>query len=325
MIGCPLCQPNSEARMKNKAIFLAGPTAGGKSGLAMALAQRNNGVIINADSMQVYQELRTVTARPSVEDEASVPHRLYGVMSGASACSAATWADAAKSAIEDCWNSGQLPVVVGGTGLYFRTLLEGISPVPDIPDAIRATVRDRLDNEGSEPLHDELREKDPVLAARLAPRDRQRIARALEVVMATGRPLSDWQREPNQGGLLDNPDVDTVNLVLMPDRDELYTRCDHRLDIMMQESNGLKEIEDLLALHLDPSLPLMKALGVPEFARFYAGEISFDDALMLSKTTTRQYAKRQMTWMRNQFKDWTLGSSQFLESFISSNCNFIKI
>ncbi|MDA5193486.1 tRNA (adenosine(37)-N6)-dimethylallyltransferase MiaA [Govanella unica] len=306
--------------MKKKVIFLGGPTASGKSALALALAEQARGVIINADSMQVYDALRIITARPSVEDEARVPHVLYGYRPASPACSAADWAADATRAIDEA----DLPIVTGGTGLYFRTLIDGISPIPDIPDAIRADIRSRMELEGAFALHRELDARDPIIAARLEPGDSQRIARALEVLTATGRPLSDWQREPNQGGLRNRTDLDLVCLALTPPRAELYERCDRRLALMMSEGGGLAEIKALMAQNLDPALPVMKALGVPEFIRHLSGNLSYEDALTFGQTATRQYAKRQLTWFRNQFSDWVSGDAQHLESFMAEIYSFIR-
>lgn len=314
--------------MKKKVIFLGGPTASGKSALALALAEQANGVVINADSMQVYDALRIITARPSAADEARAPHVLYGYRPAAPACSAADWAADARRAVESTWEAGQLPIVTGGTGLYFRTLISGISPIPDIPAAIRANIRARMAEEGPDALHRDLAGLDPASAARLEPGDSQRIARALEVQAATGRTLSDWQREPNVGGLDRTADFDPLSLVLTPPRPLLYDRCDLRLRLMMSEDpasgGGLAEIRALMERDLDPALPVMKALGVPEFMAYLRGELDFETALSLGQTATRQYAKRQMTWFRNQFPDWVSGDAQFLESFLSNIYSFIR-
>lgn len=310
--------------MKKKVIFLGGPTASGKSALALTLAEQLGGVVINADSMQVYDALRVVTARPDAADEARAPHLLYGYRPAAPACSAADWATDATRAVERAWEAGQLPIVTGGTGLYFRTLIAGISPIPDIPAAVRAEIRARLEQEGAATMHALLTARDPAIARRLEPGDSQRIARALEVEAATGRPLSDWQREPNQGGLDKDPGLDPLRLVLTPARAVLYERCDRRLRLMMTEQGGLAEIAALKARALDPALPVMKALGVPEFLRHLDGELDFETALMLGQTATRQYAKRQLTWFRNQFPDWTAGDAQLLESLLSNIYSFIR-
>ncbi|MBW7837672.1 MAG: tRNA (adenosine(37)-N6)-dimethylallyltransferase MiaA [Sphingomonadales bacterium] len=307
--------------MKNKAVFLAGPTAGGKSALALALAERANGVIINADSMQVYRELRIVTARPSAAEEARAPHRLYGYRAASDVSSAATWSADATAALAVAWAAGQLPIVVGGSGLYLRTLLYGIAPIPDVPPTVRQEVRSRMAEEGASALHRQLQELDPETASRLKAGDRQRIARALEVALATGEPLSAWQRRPLEGGIL--PEIDACCLVLAPPRDVLYARCDQRLEQMMAEG-GLEEIRAFLAANPPPDVPLRRALAVPEFSRHLAGELGHEEALTLAQTATRQYAKRQMTWFRHQFSDWPSGDEQFLKRLLSEKFPFIR-
>lgn len=310
--------------MKRKVIFVGGPTAGGKSALALSLAERLGGVIVNADSMQVYEELRVLTARPAPAEEAVVPHFLYGHRRGDAPSSAAAWAAEALAVLEENWGLGRTPVVVGGTGLYFRTLIEGIAPVPEIPEDVRQSVRDRLADFGPEALHEELRHRDPELAARLAPGDSQRIARALEVAEATGRPLSEWQRVPPAGGLKDRADVAIHAYTLIPPRDLLHERCDRRLEIMVRELGALDEVAALLTHGYDPALPVMKALGVPEFAAHLRGELNLDEAMFRAKAATRQYAKRQCTWFRNQFPAWTQGDVKFLESALAKTFPFIK-
>lgn len=308
---------------KRPAIFLAGPTAGGKSALALKIAEAAQGTVINADSMQVYRELRVLTARPSPNEEARVPHLLYGYRSGAEVCSAAAWAADARAALDKAWAEGRLPVVVGGTGLYFRTLLYGIAPVPDVPADVRLGVRARMKELGPEALHAELARLDPILAAKLNPTDRQRIARALEVALGTEKPLSAWQALPPVGGLLAEGHVDALLLVLAPPRDVLYDRCNQRLAAMMVHG-GLEEVRALLSLDLPADAPVLKALGVPEFHRHLAGELTFEDALTLAQTATRQYAKRQLTWFRHQFSHWPTGDAQFLESITQKKFSFIR-
>lgn len=310
--------------MKRKVIFVGGPTAGGKSALALGLAQRLGGVVVNADSMQVYAELRVLTARPTPAEEAVLPHFLYGHRRGDQPSSAAAWAEEARAVIEENWAMDRTPVVVGGTGLYFRTLIEGLAPVPEIPDAVRQSVRDRLTEEGPEALHQELRVLDPELAARLAPGDSQRIARALEVAEATKRPLSEWQRLPPTGGLGGRADVEITALALIPPRDLLHERCDRRLEIMVREEGALDEVKALLTHGYDPALPVMKALGVPEFAAHLRGELDLDEAIFRAQAATRQYAKRQCTWFRNQFSTWPSGDEKYLESIIDAIFPFIK-
>jgi tRNA dimethylallyltransferase len=275
-------------------VVIAGPTASGKSALALDHAERHGGVVINADASQVYADLRVLSARPSPADEARAPHRLYGVIDGAVACSAAMWADIAKGAIRDAHASGRLPVLVGGTGMYIRTLLEGIAPVPEIPSDIRAEVRALADP------YRALADEDAVMAARLRPSDRQRAARALEVKRATGRSLADWQAG-NEGGIADEVELRTY--VVEIDREALYARCDARFDAMLAEG-ALGEVAALAARGLSPDLPVMKALGVPPLLRHLAGELTLDEATETAKRDTRRYAKRQLTWFRNQAADW---------------------
>jgi tRNA dimethylallyltransferase len=277
--------------------LIAGPTASGKSALALALAETANGTVINADSAQVYRDLRTVTARPSPAEEGRVPHRLYGYRDGADPCSAADWAHDARHAIDEAHAVGRLPILVGGTGLYLRTLIEGIAPVPPIDPAVRAAVRGMAVERSFAALTVE----DPRSAERLRPGDTTRVARALEVVRSTGRPLWQWQRE-RSGGIGDQ--VDLKAAVLLPPRDWLTARCDRRFEEMMGEA-GLDEVRVLLERRLSPSLPVMRAIGVREIADFIEGRIGRDEALAAGKTATRQYAKRQYTWFAHQSPaDW---------------------
>jgi tRNA dimethylallyltransferase len=271
---------------------IAGPTASGKSALALALAERSGGVVINADSAQVYRDLRIVSARPPAGEEERAPHRLYGYRDGAEACSAADWAVDAKSVIREAQSEGRLPILAGGTGLYIRTLLDGIAPVPPIDPATRATVRALAVMDAYQALHRE----DAEAAARLRPTDTTRIARALEVVRSTGRPLAEWQREKS-GGIAG--EVRLLPLILLPPRDWLYARCDQRFEAMLGQ-DGIEEVRRLLARGLDPALPVMRAIGVPEMAAFLRGELSRDEALAAGRTATRQYAKRQYTWFSRQ-------------------------
>lgn len=289
-------------------MLIAGPTASGKSALALHLAERSDGVVINADALQLYADLRVLSARPSPEEEARAPHRLYGVLDGDAVSSAAWWAEAAQAEVRAAWSAGRLPIIIGGTGLYLRTLLDGIVPVPDIPEAVRAEVRARMAALGPEPLHAELAGLDPTTAARLMPRDRQRISRALEVVLATGRPLSDWQAEP-QGGLAGTAGLGPVGrVVLLPARDWLYARCDSRFTRMI-EAGAADEVAALIARNLPADRPVMKAVGVRELAAWQAGQLSKDAAIDAAARETRRYAKRQYTWLRNQFGDWAAVTS----------------
>ena len=272
--------------------LIAGPTASGKSAIALMLAEAANGTIINADSAQVYRDLRIVTARPSPEDEALVPHRLYGSRDGAEPCSAAEWARDAEAAIAAAHDERRLPILVGGTGLYIRTLLKGIAPVPAIDAEVRAAVRALPVDEAYALLGRE----DPEAAARLRPTDTARVARALEVVRSTGRPLVEWQQE-RIGGIAER--ISLRPLLLLPPRPWLTERCDQRFTAMMSEA-GLAEVAALLDRQLDPALPVMRAIGVREIAAFLRGELTRDQALAAGRTATRQYAKRQYTWFARQ-------------------------
>jgi tRNA dimethylallyltransferase len=283
-----------------KAVLIAGPTASGKSALAFALAEQIGGTIVNADSMQVYRDLRVITARPTPQEEAAVPHRLYGHVDAAENYSVGRWLADAGPALEAVRAAGRVPILVGGTGLYFKALTQGLSNVPPVPADIRAAVRARLEAEGPEALHDELVRQDPSSAA-LKPGDRTRIARALEVLEATGRPLSQWHRE-GLPPLLDG--LKAVRVFLAPERPELRKRIDARFDAMLA-AGALDEVRALAARKLDPLLPAMKAHGVPWLIRHLNGEISLAEAAEGAKADTRRYTKRQFTWVRHQLSDWT--------------------
>jgi tRNA dimethylallyltransferase len=284
----------------SKAVLIAGATASGKSALALELAREAGGIVINADSMQVYRDLRIITARPTVEDEARVPHRLYGHVDAAVNFSAGAWLADAANALEEAKTQGRLPIFIGGTGLYFKALTAGLSTVPPIPADVRDGVRARLEHDGVEALHAELARRDARAAERLKPRDRTRIARALEVIEATGRSLLDWHRE-GQPPLLPKEAYRAV--FLAPERDELYARIDARFGAMLG-AGALAEVERLAARHLDPLLPAMKAHGVPALIRHLRGEISLDEAASISRADTRHYAKRQFTWFRHQLPEF---------------------
>lgn len=283
-----------------KAVLIAGPTASGKSALALDLAEAAHGTVINTDSMQVYRDLRVITARPTIEEEARVPHRLYGHVDAAVNYSAGAWVNDAAAVLAETQANGRLPIFIGGTGLYFKALTRGLSNVPPVPDAVRQAVRERLERNGSEVLHAELGLRDPEAAARLRPRDRVRIARALEVVEATGRPLAEWHAHGLPPLL---PPQGVVALFLAPDRKDVYERIDRRFETMM-DRGALEEAGGLGHRRLDPLLPAMKAHGVPALIRYLAGELSREEAIAIGQIDTRHYAKRQFTWFRHQLPEF---------------------
>jgi tRNA dimethylallyltransferase len=273
--------------------LIAGPTASGKSDLAVRLAlAHGNAVVINADSAQVYADLQILSARPTAEDMRGVPHRLFGEWDGARACSAADWSAAAREEINAAHAAGRLPILVGGTGLYLRTLLDGIAPVPPIDPAIRAAVRAMPVAEA----HAALEQEDAARAAVLAPADTTRVARSLEVVRSTGRPLAHWQAA-REGGI--GEQVQLHPLILTASREWLAERCDRRFTAMIADG-ATEEVGRLLARGLDPALPVMRAIGVREVADLLSGRQSEEEAIAAGQLATRQYAKRQATWFRNQ-------------------------
>lgn len=300
----------NSSRKPFRAILIAGPTASGKSALALGLAERFGGVVINTDSMQVYRELRVLTARPTPEEEARVPHALYGFVSVREAYSAGRYVADATRAIAAAEQQGLLPIFVGGTGLYFKAMLEGLSPIPPIPNDIRAHWRAEAERIGSAALHRVLAERDPEMGARLRPSDPQRIVRALEVLEATGRSLAEWQEIPGQGILTEQ---ETVRVVLLPNRAELYRRCETRFDEMLRQG-ALDEVASLKALDLAPDLPAMTAHGVPHLMAALRGEINLATAATLAKRDTRHYAKRQFTWIRRNMQSWRHVSTQEMQS-----------
>ncbi len=301
-------------------LVVAGPTASGKSALALAAGREFDGVVINADSMQIYHELRILTARPTAEDEACVPHRLYGVMPVREICSAGRWRDLALAEIAAAHGAGRLPILCGGTGLYLKALTEGLSPMPAVPDEVRDHLRRRLRTHGPAALHRELAADDPAAAARIEPGDGQRVLRALEVLAASGRKLSDWQATPAEGP---PKDLRFATVLLMPPRDRLYARCDRRLETMVA-SGALDEVRRLIASGVDTALPALKALGVAELVRHLHGECSLDAAVAAAQQATRRYAKRQMTWFRNQIvADWVIDAT-YSERILDEIFSFIR-
>ena len=285
-------------------LIVAGPTASGKSALALDLACALGGTVINADSMQVYRELKVLTARPGPAEEARAPHRIYGVLPAAEACSAARWRALALDEIAAAHAGGGLPILAGGTGLYLRALTHGLSPMPDVQQDVRLAMRRRLAEIGNQAFHAQLAARDPVAGARLNPGDSQRLLRAAEVLEATGRSVSDWQAQPGEPA--ETMGLKIFTLALMPPRAELYARIDLRFEAMLR-NGAVEEARALAALGLDPALPAMRAHGVPELLGYLAGTCSLAQAAGRAVLATRHYAKRQFTWLRHQMqKDYVL-------------------
>jgi len=273
---------------------IAGPTASGKSAMALALAEKCRGTIINADASQLYADLTVISARPTPAEEALVPHRLYGVLDGGDGASAARWAGMARAEIAAALAAGRVPILVGGSGMYLRTLIDGIAPVPDIDPAVREAVRAMA----AADVHAALRREDGDAAMRLLPGDQQRTRRALEVVRSTGVALGVWQQQ-REGGL----DLPVRGLVLRVPRAELYARCDARF-VAMVAAGAVGEVAALLARQLPADRPVLKAVGVPPLAAWLGGQMSQDAAVAKAQQDTRNFAKRQMTWFANQHPDW---------------------
>ncbi|NNG03264.1 MAG: tRNA (adenosine(37)-N6)-dimethylallyltransferase MiaA [Inquilinus sp.] len=317
-----MAKDNTEDR---RVIVVGGPTASGKSALALGLAEALDGVVINADSMQVYRDLSVLTARPGPADLARATHRLYGVLDGAERCSAARWRGLAEAEIAKAHAAGRLPIVCGGTGLYLRALMEGLAEIPPMPEPVRAEAMALHARLGGAAFHDRLAARDPAMAARLHPGDTQRLIRAWEVLAATGRSLADWQQGTAPGPAA-GWRVGTI--VLIPPRDALYAACDARFRRMV-ENGGIEEVRALLDRHLDPGLPVMKALGVREIGNFLSGEIPLETAIARAQQATRNYAKRQLTWFRNQMAGKSGGDrhvidAQYSEKFSSETLSIIR-
>ncbi len=291
--------PLWEAGERPAAILIAGPTASGKSALASRLARAHGGVVVNTDSMQVYADLRILTARPDADEEAAVPHRLYGHVDGATNYSLGHFAREAGALLATL--DGRLPVFVGGTGLYFRALERGFSELPPVPEAVRAQVRQEAEGRPTEALHADLARRDPAGAERLRPSDRMRVMRALEVLAATGKPIASFHGDPVPGPLAA---LDVRRVFLAPDRAVLRQRIDARFRTMMA-AGALEEVDALRVRRLDPMLPVMRAHGVPGLIAHLDGTLSLEDAIARGQADTRAYAKRQFTWFRHQMgEDW---------------------
>ncbi|MEP3525929.1 MAG: tRNA (adenosine(37)-N6)-dimethylallyltransferase MiaA [Hyphomicrobiales bacterium] len=293
-------------RMSERAVLIAGPTASGKSSLALFEADRVKRaglcpIIVNADSMQVYRELRIISARPSLDDEAQVKHVLYGFVSSKEVFNTGRWLDEMGELLAGLAED-ELPIIVGGTGLYFKALLEGFARIPDIADEVRAGLRALFLEENAEKMHQRLAAVDPQMADSLKPTDAQRILRALEVYEATGKSILHWQQEAQASPLLSAKDCRKI--IALPERDVLYERINARFDAMVDEG-ALEEVAALAKLQLDWDLPAMKAIGVPQFMAHLEGTMPLEDAILDAKQESRRYAKRQMTWLRNQMgEDW---------------------
>ncbi|MDA9008691.1 tRNA (adenosine(37)-N6)-dimethylallyltransferase MiaA [Alphaproteobacteria bacterium] len=284
--------------MEKKVIIVAGATASGKSALGLEIAERTDGVIINCDSMQIYKELPIVTAQPQPDEMAGVEHRLYGALFGSTACSVGLWRELAIREIEDVFSQGKQPIILGGTGFYIRALMEGLSKIPDVSKEVRQEATEAYEVLGPEGLVADIAVVSPETAAQLKQNDRQRIIRAWEVYLATGKGLVEWQKE-NPPEVKEGYSFQSV--LLYPERAELYQRCDKRFS-MMVHNGAIEEVEALLALGLDPSLPVLRAIGVPEIRSFVEGIVEFDQMVAMAQQSTRRYAKRQLTWLRNQMK-----------------------
>ena len=282
-----------------RAVLITGPTASGKSAYAIARAREAGGVVINADSMQVYDTLHVLTARPSFSDMEIVPHHLYGYVAAGSDYSTGAWLRDVAVLLKRLEGEGRLPVIVGGTGLYFKALTEGLAEMPPVSPEIRGKWRSALEEEGATALHSRLMAIDPAMGERLSPADGQRIVRALEVFEASGRSIADFQKE-NPPPLI-KPD-EAEKIVVLPERSVLHDRINQRFETML-DSGAVEEVETLLALDIDPAAPLMRAIGVKEIAAMLAGKTSRADVVEKASAATRQYAKRQMTWFRNQMDE----------------------
>ncbi len=296
-------------------IVVAGPTASGKSEAALVLAERLGGIVINADSMQVYRDIPILTDQPGADTCARAPHRLYGTLDGADVCSAGRWRSMALGEIATAGKAGQTPIVVGGTGLYLKALITGLAPIPEIPAEVRAAARARHGQLGGEEFHRELAGRDAEMAARLAPGDSQRLIRAWEVLEATGRSLAWWQSQQGKSSWPAAPqDPQFKTILFLPPRADIYRSCDARFQRMI-EGGALDEVKALGKRALDPTLPVMKALGVKDLLAHIRGEVSLDDATVRAQRRIRNYAKRQMTWFQGQMMAQMTLNTQYLESF----------
>lgn len=294
-------------------IMIAGPTASGKSQLAINLAHALDGEVINADSIQLYADLSILTARPSASDMKDIPHHLYGVLDGAQRASVAIWLALAAEAMAAIRGRGRMPIVIGGTGMYLDAAMNGIAPIPNVPAKIHDATTTLYQDIGGAAFRQNLATLDPLAAARLTDGDRQRLIRAMGVVTATGTPLSSWQAGAHEGALAGRP----VTLAMLPPREILYQRINNRFDLML-EAGALDEVCRLAARQLDPTLPLMKALGVVALKSVLDGEMTCDEAAYISKRDSRHYAKRQMTWLRNNYNTQITINTKLSKSLIDN-------
>lgn len=303
-----------------RAVIVAGPTATGKSALGLAIAEQFGGVVVNADSIQCYRDLSILTARPTPAEEARAPHRLYGFLGPAALMSAAAWADRAAAEIRAAHDAGRLPVLVGGTGLYLMALTEGLADIPPIPEDVRAETRALMAEIGVSYLHRMLAERDPETAARLSVNDTQRVARAWEVLEATGQPISWWQAQPKRAPIA----AAFHAIVLLPPRDVLYAACDARFAAMM-DAGALDQVRALLDRGITDAAPVMRALGARELAAHLLGASALPAAVTAAQAATRHYAKRQNTWFKHQFPAQQTFTEQFSERLLPEIFNKIGL
>lgn len=306
---------------KNPVLIIAGPTASGKSALAIDMAKAQNGVVINCDAMQIYKDIPIIAATPDAKEKKQAEHRLYELYDCSVRGNVVDWLNLCVAEIKKLWADNRLPVVVGGTGFYIDALINGVTPIPEVPLKVRNTIRERLQKEGLEKLYEYLLKIDKETALKVGNNDKTRIVRAIEIYEYTGKKVSDWYHEPLIKKL---PEADFCVIKIVPSIDEIAERCKKRLDKMVFEQGVIKEIETLVKKNLPEDLPAMKALGVPELSQFVRGEISLEEALDLAKLHTRQYAKRQRTWLKNkltadiEFTTAYVGQTDWIEKISSS-------
>ena len=312
-------QSTSSRERSESYIMIAGPTASGKSQVAVDLAKVLDGELINADSMQLYADLLVLTARPSLLDMQGVPHHLYGVLDGAHRASVAEWLGLAADAMKSVRTRGKVPIIIGGTGMYLDAAIKGIAPVPAVPLTIQDATAAVYQKIGGIAFRKKLAALDPLIAERLEDGDKQRLIRAMSVATATGIPLSAWQNKDHEGALIGQP----VKLAILPCREIVYRRINERFDLML-ETGALEEVRCLVGRHLDASLPLMKALGFPALRSVLHGKMTMDEASYISKRDSRRYAKRQMTWLRNNYNAQITIKTKLSKSLIENIFSLIR-